>query len=446
MVKTLLVLVLCAPFGWVAWNEGRRLYETSRMPGQNLTPDLANDPAPSAELARVKKSAEAIVGLSDAVSATAIRLIDPPEGSPSSGPLADALLALTRVREEGHRVVEEARLKAAAAEQEITDLRSHLVDDKGRVGDRSAELARLEQRLKDYATLEAHDPELLGTARAEVDWAKLEHEHPKVTLDELYDRLDRWTPDAPESALPSVGDLSPHLAAYRVFLDANGLAKSSITPLVQEARERVVLWDRASRLVELLHSRKDRDDQIRSVVSLVAEDTPLPRFEASARRLLRALCGDFLKPEPLDQRVLIVSDDQAVPESFPRDQVVVRWKDASLVSLDKSEFDEYTLPRDKVENFAVPGGGIRNLPRNPQIAPLRGTEYSEAIRAYNAQRAKVTHWSENELIKLRESCLPHKAALSRGSSGSGGPTLIARIDSLLEIIRRHPNLFVASAP
>src|SRR5208337_4610896 len=195
MVKSLLVLALCVPFGWIALNEGRRLYEMSRMPGQTATADLGNDPAPSAELARVKKSAEAIVGLSDAVSATAIRLIDPPEGSPSSGPLADALLALTRVREEGHRVVEEARLKAAAAEQEITDLRSHLVDDKGRVGDRSAELARLEQRLKDYATLEAHDPELLGTARAEVDWAKLEHEHPKVTLDELYDRLDRWTPD-----------------------------------------------------------------------------------------------------------------------------------------------------------------------------------------------------------------------------------------------------------
>ncbi len=432
MIKNLLVLALCVPFGWFAWNESRRLYEMSRMPGQPLTADPPADP--DAELARVRKSAEAIVGLSDAVSATAIRLSGPPEGSPASGPLADTLLALARAREAGHRVIEEARLKAAAVEQEITDLL------------RQGRFAELEQRLKDYATLEVHDPELLGTARAEVDWAKLEHEHPKATLDELYDRLDRWTPDTSESALPAVGDITPHREAYRVFLDAHGSAKGAAIPRVQEARERVVLWDRGSRLVELLHSRKDRDDQIRSVVSLVAEDTPLPRFEVTARRLLRALCGDFLKPEALDQAVLIVSDDQAVPESFPRDQVVVRWKDASLVSLDKSEFDEYTLPRDKVENFAVPGGGIRNLPRNPQIAPLRGTEYSEAIRAYNAQRAKVTHWSETELIKLRESCLPHKAALSRGSSGSGGPTLIARIDSLLEIIRRHPNLFVASAP
>ena len=432
MVKTLLVLVLCAPFGWFAWNEGRRLYEMSRMPGQPLTADPPADPDP--ELARVKKSAEAIVGLSDAVSATAIRLSGPPEGSPASGPLADAILALARAREAGHRVIEEARLKAAVVEQEITDLL------------RQGRFAELERRLKDYATLEVHDPELLGTARAEVDWAKLEHEHPKATLDELYDRLDRWTPDTSESALPAVGDITPHREAYRVFLDAHGSAKGAAIPRVQEARERVVLWDRGSRLVELLHSRKDRDDQIRSVVSLVAEDTPLPRFEVTARRLLRALCGDFLKPEALDQSVLIVSDDQAVPESFPRDQVVVRWKDASLVSLDKSECDEYTLPRDKVENFAVPGGGIRNLPRNPQIAPLRGTEYSDAIRAYNAQRVKVTHWSETELIKLREACLAHKAALSRGGSGSGGPTLIARIDSLLEIIRRHPNLFVASAP
>jgi hypothetical protein len=434
MVKSLLVLALCVPFGWIALNEGRRLYEMSSMPGSTSTSGPANDPAPSAELARVKKSAEAIVGLSDAVSATAIRLSGPPEGSPASGPLADALLALARAREAGHRVIEEARLKAAAAEQEITDFL------------RQGKFAELEQRLRDYATLEVHDPELLGTARAEVDWDKLEHQHPKVTLDELYDRLDRWTPDTPESTLPAVGDIAPHREAYRVFLDAHGSAKGAAIPLVQEARERIVLWDRGSRLVELLHSRRDRDDQIRSVVSLVAEDTPLPRFEATARRLLRALCGDFLKPEALDQRVLIVSDDQAVPESFPRGEVVVRWKDTSLVTLDKSEFDEYTLPRDKVENFAVPGGGIRNLPRNPQIAPLRGTEYSEAIRAYNAQRAKVTHWSEAELIKLREACLPHKAALSRGSSGSGGPTLIARIDSLLEIIRRHPNLFVASAP
>ena len=374
MIKNLLVLALCVPFGWFAWNESRRLYEMSRMPGQPLTADPPADP--DAELARVRKSAEAIVGLSDAVSATAIRLSGPPEGSPASGPLADTLLALARAREAGHRVIEEARLKAAAVEQEITDLL------------RQGRFAELEQRLKDYATLEVHDPELLGTARAEVDWAKLEHEHPKATLDELYDRLDRWTPDTSESVLPAVGDITPHREAYRVFLDAHGSAKGAAIPRVQEARERVVLWDRGSRLVELLHSRKDRDDQIRSVVSLVAEDTPLPRFEVTARRLLRALCGDFLKPEALDQAVLIVSDDQAVPESFPRDQVVVRWKDASLVSLDKSEFDEYTLPRDKVENFAVPGGGIRNLPRNPQIAPLRGTEYSEAIRAYNAQRAR----------------------------------------------------------
>src|SRR5271157_332217 len=181
MIKNLLVLALCVPFGWFAWNESRRLYEMSRMPGQPLTADPPADP--DAELARVRKSAEAIVGLSDAVSATAIRLSGPPEGSPASGPLADTLLALARAREAGHRVIEEARLKAAAVEQEITDLL------------RQGRFAELEQRLKDYATLEVHDPELLGTARAEVDWDKLEHQHPKVTLDEFYDSFDRWTPD-----------------------------------------------------------------------------------------------------------------------------------------------------------------------------------------------------------------------------------------------------------
>ena len=245
MVKSLLVLALCVPFGWITLNEGRRLYEMSSMPGSTSTSGPANDPSPSAELARVKKSAEAIVGLSDAVSATAIRLSGPPEGSPASGPLADTLLALARAREAGHRVIEEARLKAAAAAQEITDLRSHLVDDKGRQG-RLAELAQLEQRLKDYATLEVHDPELLGTARAEVDWDKLEHQHPKVTLDEFYDSLDRWTPDTPESTLPAVGDITPHREAYRVFLDAHGSAKGAAIPLVQGAGTRRAVGPRFS--------------------------------------------------------------------------------------------------------------------------------------------------------------------------------------------------------
>jgi hypothetical protein len=68
------------------------------------------------------------------------------------------------------------------------------------------------------------------------------------------------------------------------------------------------------------------------------------------------------------------------------------------------------------------------------------------VHAYNSELRKVTHWSQAELTRLREVCEPHRETLARGGDRTSGPTLIARIDALLEIVRRQPNLFVAATP
>ena len=58
------------------------------------------------------------------------------------------------------------------------------------------------------------------------------------------------------------------------------------------------------------------------------------------------------------------------------------------------------------------------------------------------QYADVAEWQRD----LRDACLPHRDVLARGGAGTGGPTLIARIDALRAIVLRYPRLFVTTAP
>jgi hypothetical protein len=281
----------------------------------------------------------------------------------------------------------------------------------------------------------------------EAAWPELDKAHPPSLLDDLYRRLDDWSPSLSEASRPNVTEVESHARAYRKYLDAYGAAKGVVpVGLAREAQQRLVLWEWGAKVVKLLREPDDhRVEQVSAMVDL-AQDRSLARFEATARRLVQVLCGDLLKPEPLDETVLVIGDQQAAAEPFPRQQVVIRWKDQTMVALDKSGFDEFTLPRDRVENFLLPMGTTRDLPEDPKIAPLRGTEYSQAVRAFNLERARIQHWCEPELTRLRDTCETNKAALARGRPGSGGLTLIARVDALLRIARRHPNLFVASTP
>ena len=48
---------------------------------------------------------------------------------------------------------------------------------------------------------------------------------------------------------------------------------------------------------------------------------------------------------------------------------------------------------------------------------------------------------------LHKTCEDHKTDLDKGvSEKAGGRTLIKRIDRLLEIMQKYPNLFVARVP
>jgi hypothetical protein len=437
--KSLFMLVLCTPFIWVAGAQGYRLYKLWNLPAPALVNDENDPPSdpPPGDLARIKKSAEAIVELPDDLVSTVVRLDDPPEAASSSGDLADTLMTMARARAVGRRVVEEARGKTVAAEEKIKALL-----------DRPTDLAELERLLQEYAELEVHDPRLLDSARAQTAWVKLDHDYPRAALDRLYDNLDRWKPETPPTALSPSGDPGRAVAAYEAFLNSPGVTRGA--PHESEARDRLILWDHGKRLVNLLSARKDRTEQIRDLVALTAKGTSHRRFEATARHLVGALCADLLRPkEKLDPIVLILSADSPKPEPFPRDRILIRWKDRKddpPERFDESVYDEYTLPVEKVDSVDVPDGGNLLLSNNSKEPPLQATPYSKAIHAYNIQREKMRDWSVDELIQLRDVCIKHQAALENGGSGSSGRTLIARIEALLEISKSNPNLFVASTP
>jgi hypothetical protein len=97
--------------------------------------------------------------------------------------------------------------------------------------------------------------------------------------------------------------------------------------------------------------------------------------------------------------------------------------------------------------FELMMGGIHEPPpADSNIAPLKPTAYSVAVKAFNDERARIKRWSEQALMDLRKICEQHKDALDRGGSRPGGPDLIDRINRLLPVVRRYPNLFVASQP
>src|SRR5262249_11060909 len=102
--------------------------------------------------------------------------------------------------------------------------------------------------------------------------------------------------------------------------------------------------------------------------------------------------------------------------------------------------DEYTIRADQIENIQIPSTGEVRPPAG--ATPLSGTKYSDSVKAFNAQRDQIKHWSTAELDALRKICAQNKSSLeSGGDANSGGRTLVERIDHLLEIVRLHPSLF-----
>ena len=207
-----------------------------------------------------------------------------------------------------------------------------------------------------------------------------------------------------------------------------------------------MLWELGTKVVRLLDDpAKSRVEQV-DEIAVLAEHDPPDRFEKTARRLVQILCDDLLKDEPLDEMVFLI-DVEAEPELVARKDVMVEMKNGETVPLGPPQPDEYTLQPEQIRSFSLPMGRNIESPADAKIALLKGTKYSDAIRAFNTERDKIKHWSEPVLKKLRETCEAHATDLARGGGArSGGSTLIKRIDSLLEIVVKHPNLFVNSVP
>jgi hypothetical protein len=121
-------------------------------------------------------------------------------------------------------------------------------------------------------------------------------------------------------------------------------------------------------------------------------------------------------------------------------------KSGQTVPLGPPEADEYSLQSDQIKYFVLTDNRTVDPPSDPKIAPLKGTKYSDAIRAFNTERSQIKQWSETVLRKLRDTCGKYAAELASAGDSKSGGRLIKKIDSLLEVVFRHPNAFVTSAP
>ncbi len=452
MRKTVLMLILCAPLFWTAWLESRRLYDvlTRSQASTRKTDDPEHDRAVKTR-EKIKKDADAIVNLPDDVAATIVRL-DPPlpgfgkAGGDTSG-LQQRLVSAVRdhVIDRGHdrKMIEEKRLGVTGLENNIKDALEGVRDRDKPESQRKEALEGLDKLLKVYKDQDLYNAELRASAEAESAWTKLDNGHPRGDLDKLYAALDHWSPGTSDDTLSSAAAVA---GLYRDFVEGHRAAKGAFAAgHLQEANERLALWDLAAKVVKRLQEPSSRRDEHLEEIAKLVENHPPPPFVKSARRLAQELCRDYLKPEPLDDDVLLNGGNGDEP--VPRNKVTVVLKNEKSIPLSDPKDNEYTLPRDQIDYFKLPMGETRNLPEDKNIAPIKGTKYSDAVLAFNTERNQIKQWSDTSLRKLRDICEAHKEDLVRSvDPKAGGRTLIDRIDRLLKVVQQHPNLFVAPEP
>jgi hypothetical protein len=257
--------------------------------------------------------------------------------------------------------------------------------------------------------------------------------------------IDGWSPKKPETGPIERQKFGDYVERYGAYVKEHGLAKGPVAvKLVREATERLALAERGGKLVQILKSgAKGRLEQISAVVNL-DDDSATDRIRSTLRHLARELCDDLLKRELYDEKVKLITGNSN--ETVKRKDVFIKLRDEEEAKPLETQggLDEYTLKPEQVENVVL-AGEVREPPAGG-VSPLQGTPYSDAIKDFNTQRDQIKQWSEAELTSLRDSCLLKKPVLEDGGgTGSGGPTLIPRIEGLIKIVRQDPRLFAESS-
>jgi hypothetical protein len=455
MRKNLLILILCAPLLYIAVSEGMRLFSVSTWSSPKLEATDEEAPPGPEVLAKAKKTADAIVELPDGVTSAVVRIESLPPGSPQEPPLGSVVAAYAKKRAERGFDVEKAKEDGANVEKRITETLKKMRGPDGRPAKSDKELDRL---LDDYAE-KVHDPLLLASARAFAAWPALEDDCPRSELDRQYDEIDRWSPAQSDQKPLSRTTFDSHATKYREYLKNHESARASAVAaaLAHEATERLELAQRGAKLVDILNDSlktaadgdlaKRQIDSIGAIVKLDDDNQP-KRVRSSLRNVLHTLCDDLLKPEPYDERVFLRSANSPGRQRVDRKDVQVTLKTGGdPVPLGPPGIDEYNLKSEQIENFTLKSTGELLNPPDAGVPPLEGTEYSDAIKAFNTERARVKLWSDLELGRLLEICVKNQSKLDQGGGANqGGRTLTDRIKQLREIVRGHPSLFVAVVP
>ena len=239
-----------------------------------------------------------------------------------------------------------------------------------------------------------------------------------------------------------------HAASYRDYLKEHESAKGAFAvKLTRLAKERLELARGGAKLIDLLNASvkpaagagpaKARIEAIAALVKLNDEDPP-DRLRTSLRRVARLLCDDFVKKEPFDDFVQVLNDKTY--DTVKRKDVSIHPKngDDELLGPD----GEYSLKADQIDLLTVKDDTLGPFPSGS--SPLKGTRYSDAIKAFNDERTNIKQWSVEELGKLLDICVQHKSDLETGGGADpGGRTLIDRITQLRDIV---PRILTCSSP
>jgi hypothetical protein len=448
MRKNLLILFLCAPLLWITGTEGTRLYNVYKWSSPELQ-STDDEPPPKPEVvAKATRAAEAIVELPDGVTATVVRLEPPPPGAPRDPQLASLALNHARKRAERAFDVEKAKDEGLIVEKQIRQILKKM---RGPDGWPSVPDKDLDGALEEYVE-KVHDPELVASARAQAAWVAREENFSRAELDRRFKAIDHASADAAGKG----ARFDDFVASYRGYLNDHELAKESYAAkLTGEAKARLDLAQRGAGLVNILRGSvepgTDVDPAKRRLGAIAAiaklnEDNPPEPVHSTLRHVVRALCDDYLRPEPLDESVKLWSANTEAHEPVKRTDIQVNLKSGGEpVALGPD--GEYSLPPDQIESITLLSTNEVRTPPGAGVPPLKGTDYSDAIREFNSAAAAIKQWSDDELAKLLDICTKNESKLQQGGGASkGGQTLVDRITKLREIVRSHPSLFLPDGP